>query len=139
MIAFDTDVLTGILVGRPGFAERASKVAVDQQGVPIIVIEEIMRGRLNVIRQAEAGRSKITIDRAYELFERNFRDFQRIQILGYSAEADTVYQSWRKQRIRVSTHDLRIAATAVVHEARLISGNRRDFERVPGLDVEFWE
>jgi hypothetical protein len=37
--------------------------------VPVIVIEEIIRGRLNVIRQAEAGKARISLERAYELFE----------------------------------------------------------------------
>ncbi|MCP4003156.1 MAG: type II toxin-antitoxin system VapC family toxin [bacterium] len=45
MIAFDTDVLTGILRGRVGLVERAAGIAADQQAVPVIVIEEIMRGR----------------------------------------------------------------------------------------------
>jgi predicted nucleic acid-binding protein len=56
MIAFDTDVLTGILVGRADYVERAATIAAHQQAVPIIVIEEIIRGRLNVIRQAEPQR-----------------------------------------------------------------------------------
>jgi predicted nucleic acid-binding protein len=36
-------------------------------------------------------------------------------------------------------HDLRIAAIGVAHSATLISRYRWDFERVPGLSVEFWE
>jgi tRNA(fMet)-specific endonuclease VapC len=139
MIAFDTDVLTEILLGNAVFVARASAIPVDQQAVPVIVIEEIMRGRLSVIRQAEAGKSRISIERAYELFEETFRDVRRIQILSYTAEAESLYQQWRQQGIRISTHDLRIAAICVVHNARLISRNRRDFERVPSLTVEFWE
>ncbi len=138
MIAFDTDILTGILRGRVDFVERASRIPTDQQAVPVIVIEEIMRGRLNVIRRAEGGKARIGIDRAYELFEQTFSDFRRMRILSFSAEAEAVFKGWRKQGIRVSTHDLRIAAACVVHRARLISGNRRDFERIPDLDVEFW-
>ncbi len=138
MIAFDTDVLSGIFRGRAGFVERASRIPVDQQAVPVIVIEEILRGRLNVIRRAEAGRSKFAIDRAYALFEQTFSDFRRMRLLSYSAEAEATYKTWRRQGIRISTHDLRIAATCVVHEAILVSGNRRDFERVPGLKIEFW-
>jgi tRNA(fMet)-specific endonuclease VapC len=34
--------------------------------------------------------------------------------------------------------DLKIAATALVNDALLLSANRRDFERVPGLRVENW-
>lgn len=44
----------------------------------------------------------------------------------------------RGQRLRLGTMDLKIAATALVHDALLLSANRRDFERVPGLRVENW-
>jgi predicted nucleic acid-binding protein len=33
---------------------------------------------------------------------------------------------------------LRIAAICVAHSATLISRNRRDFDQVPGLMVEYW-
>ena len=139
MIAFDTDVLTGILVGNAGLVERAAKIPIDDQTVPVIVIEEILRGRLNVIRQAEALRARVSLVRAYELFEQTFRDFERLHILSYASEAESLFQEWRQQGIRISTHDLRIAAICVAHSARLLSRNRRDFERVPGLIVEFWD
>jgi tRNA(fMet)-specific endonuclease VapC len=132
VIAFDTDVLTAILLGNPALMERAAAIPVREQAVPVIVIEEIMRGRLNVIRQAEAGRANVRIAHAYELFEETFTDFHRIQLLSYPSQADALYQQWRQQGIRIATHDLRIAAT-------LISRNRLDFERVFGLQVEFWE
>ena len=139
MIAFDTDVLTAILLGNPALVQRAAAFEVREQAVPVIVIEEIMRGRLNVIRQAEAGRANVNIAHAYELFEETFTDFRRIQVLSYTSQADALYQQWRQQGIRIATHDLRIAATCVAHAGILISRNRLDFERVPGLRVEFWE
>jgi tRNA(fMet)-specific endonuclease VapC len=138
MTAFDTDVVTAVMLGDATCVGRAAAIPGHQQGIPIIVVEEIVRGRLNVIRQAEAGKSRISIDRAYELFEETLRDVRQLHILSYTAEAETRYQQWRQQGIRISTHDLRIAAICVVHGARLISRNRRDFERVPGLVVEFW-
>jgi hypothetical protein len=33
------------------------------------VIEEMMRGRLQVIRQAEAGQARVSLSDAYNLFE----------------------------------------------------------------------
>ena len=139
MIAFDTDVLAEILLGNAIFVQRAAAIPVREQAVPVIVIEEVIRGRLNVIRQAEAGRANVSIARAYELFEETFRDFRRLHILSHTPQAEALYQRWRQQGIRLATHDLRIAATCVAHAVKLISRNRRDFERVPGLVVEFWE
>jgi predicted nucleic acid-binding protein len=34
---------------------------------------------------------------------------------------------------------LRIAAICVVNSATLVTRNRRDFEHMPGLAVDFWE
>jgi tRNA(fMet)-specific endonuclease VapC len=138
MIAFDTNVLTEILLGTPAFVERAAAIPVDQQAVPVIVIEEIVRGRLNVIRQAEAGKYKISLERAYELFQQTFSDARLLRILPYTSAAESLCQQWRRQGLRVSTHDLRIAAICVVHGAGLVTRNRRDFEQIPGLSVEFW-
>jgi tRNA(fMet)-specific endonuclease VapC len=137
MNAFDTDVFSAILLGHAAYVSRLSLIPVDQQAIPIIVAEEILRGRLNVIRQAEAGKSKISVDLAYQLFEETIRDLRWLHILSYTSEAETAYQRWRDQGIRISTHDLRIAAICFVHDVTLISRNRRDFERVPGLAVEF--
>lgn len=139
MNAFDTDVFSEILLGDAAYVSRLSLIPPDQQAIPIIVAEEILRGRLNVIRQAEAAKSKVSVDLAYQFFEETIRDLRRLQILSYNGEAETAYQRWREAGIRISTHDLRIAAICLVHGATLISRNRRDFERVPGLTVEFWD
>ncbi len=106
MNAFDTDVFSEILLGNAVYVSRLSLIPADQQSIPIIVAEEILRGRLNVIRQAEAGKSKITLDLAYQLFEETIRDLRRLQILSYTAAAETTYQRWRESGIRISTHDL---------------------------------
>ena len=42
------------------------------------------------------------------------------------------------QRVRIGTMDLTIAASALGHNALVLSGNLRDFQQVPGLDVEDW-
>ncbi len=69
MIAYDTDVLVELLKGHPTYAAKARAMPKEEQFVPIVVVEEIQRGRLNSIRQAEAGRGSISLERAYELYE----------------------------------------------------------------------
>ncbi len=138
MTIFDTDVLTDILRGVPRVVQRALLIPPEDQAIPIVVAEEILRGRLNAIRQAEAGKLPLTIARAYELMRESLADFRKIVILPYTDRAERLFQEWRAQKIRVATHDLRIAALCVDHGAKLASQNRRDFDRVPGLDVEYW-
>jgi tRNA(fMet)-specific endonuclease VapC len=139
MKAFDTDVLTEILLGDAIYVERAARIPLDEQVVPILVVEEMIRGRLNVIRQSEAGKARIAIDQAYRYFEQTLQDLRQVKVLSYNSHAEAHFQILRKQKLRMGSQDLRIAAVCVVHSATLISRNRRDFERVPGLRVEFWE
>jgi tRNA(fMet)-specific endonuclease VapC len=138
MIAFDTDILTEILLGNPAITERVKSIPANEQAVPIIVIEEILRGRMNTIRQAEAGKAKVSLDRAYELFQRSLNDLRQVNVLPYSPQADAQFEQWRQQKIRVSAHDLRIAAICVAHSAKLVTRNRQDYQQIPDLDVEFW-
>ena len=45
---------------------------------------------------------------------------------------------WAELELRgevIGVHDLWIAATALGHGLRIATGNARDFERVPGLEV----
>jgi|ERR1019366_7170103 tRNA(fMet)-specific endonuclease VapC len=139
MKAFDTDILTEILSGNPAYAERVNNVPLEEQSAPIVAIEEVLRGRLNAIRQAEAGKARTTIDRAYQLFEETLDALRELKFLSFTQQAELLLDDWRTRKIRGSTHDLRIAASCVVSAATLVTRNRRDFEHIPGLSVEFWE
>ena len=139
MRAFDSDVLVEILSGNPAFVQRAAAIPLIEQAVPVVVVEEILRGRLNAIRQAEAGKGRLTLSRAYELFARSLSELRRLPVLPYSDRAGETFRQWRNQGIRIATHDLRIAAICVDQGNTLISRNRRDFDQVPGLDVEYWD
>lgn len=139
MKAFDTDIVTEILTGNPAYAERISKVPLAEQTVPIVTVEEILRGRLKAIRQAEAGKGRITIERAYLLFEQTLDDIREMKVLSFTEKAEGLLKEWRQRKIRGSTHDLRIAAICVVNAVTLVTRNRRDFQNVPGLAVEFGE
>jgi len=139
MKAFDTDILTEILAGNAASAGRLANVPLAEHVVPVVVVEEILRGRLNTIRQAEAGKARVPIEQVYLLFEQTLNDAARLRILSCTSPAEQLVKEWRKKKVRGSTHDLRIAAICVVNSATLVTRNRRDFEHMPGLPVDFWE
>ena len=139
MRAFDTDVLTDLLDGRVDYWQRLADIPARLQAIPVIVVEEVLRGRLNFIRQAQTARKRSKLTEAYHLFERSFADLRTQQILAYDDAADEVFGRWRKQGIQTPTNDLRIAAICVSQQATLVSRNRKDFEELSGLTVEFWE
>jgi tRNA(fMet)-specific endonuclease VapC len=84
MKAFDTDILTEILAGNTAHAERLARVPPGEQAVPIVVIEELIRGRLNIIRQAEAAKTRITIEQAYLLLEQTLDDMRQVKMLSFT-------------------------------------------------------
>lgn len=138
MKAFDTDVLTLIYLGDPGYFKKAAQIPAAERSIPIVVAEQVLRGRLNAIRQAEAGKAKAGIDVAYSYLERTIADLKRTRILSFTPQVEELVQSWKKQKIKVGIGDMRIAAVCIVHSATLISRNRRDFDQIPGLAVEYW-
>ena len=65
-------------------------------------------------------------------------DFKFLNILKFDHNAYTVYTEFRRQRIRIGTQDLRIAAIVLANNAILVTRNYRDFSQVPGLVQEDW-
>lgn len=137
MIAFDADVLGEIGAGNPSFVARLSQIPVAEQAIPVVVIEEILRGRLSAIRRAEGKHGKTSIVHAYELLAETFKAFRQTRVLPYDTAAEDQFQQWRAQ-IRIGTHDLRIAAICVSLSVTLVTRNQRDFAQVPGLSLEVW-
>jgi tRNA(fMet)-specific endonuclease VapC len=138
MIAFDADVWSLMTKGDAVCLQKAASIPVADQSMPIVVAEQELRGRLNAIRQAQMGKFKIAVERAYELFQESIADLRQLLILGHTPQAEALVRAWRQQKIKVGISDMRIAAICIVHGATLISRNRRDFDQVPGLLVEYW-
>ena len=65
-------------------------------------------------------------------------DFAALQVLDYGDAASRRFVALKKQKIRVGTMDLRIAAITMIHGMTLLTRNTVDFERVPGLRIEDW-
>ncbi|MDZ8189510.1 MAG: hypothetical protein RMX96_32320 [Nostoc sp. ChiSLP02] len=58
--------------------------------------------------------------------------------LGFDQYAINYYEDLIRQRIRIGTQGLRIAAITFSVNVILVTRNRRDFEKVPNLRLEDW-
>ena len=98
-------------------------------------IEESLRGWL-----AEINRRRNVLDQIvpYDRLVKLIKFFACFPILGFDEQAAPEFSRLRKQKIRIGTMDLKIAAIALVNDALLLSANLRDFRQVPGLRVENW-
>jgi tRNA(fMet)-specific endonuclease VapC len=136
--AYDTDVLSEILLGTAAYTQRLSLIPEADRVIPVVALEEVLRGRLDAIRRAQAGRIKLTLERAYDLFRDAVEDTRPYRILPYTAAAHALVQQWRAAKIRVGVNDMRIAAISIIHGATLVTRNARDYAWIPGLTFDVW-
>ncbi len=140
MILIDTDHATLLKYpeserGRR-FIERLSAVPESETiGVAIVTIEERMRGWLAVLAKEKTALRQVV---GYGELAKLFEFYQEFEIVPFDEAVASQCDALRGQRLRMGTMDLKIAATALVNNALLLSANLRDFQRVPGLRVENW-
>jgi tRNA(fMet)-specific endonuclease VapC len=140
MILLDTDHLSLIKYVE---SDRAKRLAERLRALPpevvvavsIVTVEEQMRGWLAAIAKERAARRQVF---AYSELTRLFEYFQTYTIAAFGDRAARQFEELRTAKIRLGTMDLKIAATALVNQAILLSANLSDFGRVPGLRVENW-
>jgi tRNA(fMet)-specific endonuclease VapC len=75
---------------------------------------------------------------AYDQLAQLFDFLRNWKIIRFDILAADQFNRLTKQRIRIGTMDLKIAAIALVNNALFLSANLRDFRQVPGLQVENW-
>ena len=131
----DTDCLTLWQNEHPVVKERVNRVNSGEIAITVVSVEEQMRGWLNIIRQSSQSERLIW---AYKGLQDGVEFFNQVNVLEFDRDAYTCYTELLRQRIRIGTQDLRIAAIAISRNGILITRNRRDFERVPGLVFEDW-
>jgi tRNA(fMet)-specific endonuclease VapC len=120
---------------RQRLLSRLSTVPPGDVFTTIITYEEQTRGWM-----AYAARARTTAQQveAYRRLERHLNLYHRVQVLGFDERAGTVFDRLRAAHLRVGAMDLKIAAIALTHQATVLTRNRKDFSRVPGLRVDDW-
>ena len=137
MMLFDTDHLT-ILQYEGGTRRNQllSRMALSLEtefSAPIIAIEQHMRGWLASIAKERLARRQVP---SYRDLADLFDFYSDFDIAPFDDAAADQFEQFNK--IRISTSDRKIAAIAIVNNALLLTANRRDFEKIPGLRFENW-
>lgn len=116
------------------FDRRASQFGGDLF-MTVISVEEVMRGWLALLGAKRKREDEIAV---YARIKRSAEIFGQWDILDWDADAFAAFEALRKQRLKMSTADMKIASIALAHDATLLTRNRKDFNKVPGLRVENW-
>ena len=139
MYILDTDLFS--LTDRLNSAEsqrlrfRLSGLRSDELATTIVTFEEQTRGWLAWVAKAKSLAEQVE---RYRSLKRMLTSYRNVTVLDFDEKAAAEYERLQKQRIRIGTMDLKIAAIALAHKATLLSRNIRDFGKVPDLKVEDW-
>lgn len=139
MILLDSDHLS-VLRYRTGaralrLACRLKLAAELPIGTSIANVEESMRGWMASIAKERLVRRQIA---AYRELAELFGFFSGYHIALFDEKAADRYDALKSAKVRIGTMDLKTAAIALAHGALLLTANRRDFEKVPGVRFENW-
>jgi tRNA(fMet)-specific endonuclease VapC len=137
MLVLDTDVLTLVQNGGPVAVRLRERIAASGQMpyVTIVTLEEQFRGRLAACSRATTPERYATVSR---YLRATFEDYRGRNLLDFDERAAAEFKRLKALKVRIGTMDLRIASIVLLHDATLITMNRRDFEHVPALRVEDW-
>lgn len=104
-------------------------------GLPVAALHEQFLGAHSLITRARTVEELL---RGFELLAALIEQFREFSLVPFDAAAQDVFTQLRSQKLRVSTPDLRIAATALCRNLTLVTRNRSDFDKVPGLPLADW-
>lgn len=130
MIVLDTDVVSSLMRPRPSptLVARLADTPISEQSTTTITVGELAYGANRAQRP--------------ELYTRAMRLLSGKRIIPFDRGAAEHYGRVRcnleREGARLADPDLRIAAIALTHDATLVTGNVRHFERISGLDVADW-
>jgi tRNA(fMet)-specific endonuclease VapC len=116
-------------------AQRVAAHRPDELAVAIITVEEQLSAWYTVRRRVK---DRARLAQVYERFTQNIRFLAQVRILPFPENAIERYETLHRLKFGVRANDLRIAAIALDASAIVVTRNRRDFARVPDLQIEDW-
>ncbi len=132
---FDTDHYSLQERGHPRLRERLAAVPPRSIAVSVVTMEEMLRGRLAMLSRQLPSEERV---HAYQKLMDTASFFESVSVLPFDMKCERKFQELRAKKIRVGTKDLRIAATALVNGVTMVTRNRKDFGKVPGLVLADW-
>jgi tRNA(fMet)-specific endonuclease VapC len=130
---WDTDHLTLFHHGHAAVLQRYAAQPADAVGISAVTIEEVMRGRLTALSRATTGAAGV---RDYGLLVAGVALFLQFPRVAYDGASENHFQQLLALKLRIGTQDLKIASVALANNLTVLTRNRRDFGRIPGLVLD---
>ena len=131
-LLIDSSVLIEVERGRVDLAPRLAEREDEQVFVSVISVSELLYG-------AHRTADPAARHRRLALGEALLAQFKLLQIDVSVARIHAQLKAELSARgTPIGPHDLWLAATCLMHGLTMVTGNIREFQRVPGLAVEAW-
>lgn len=131
----DTDVLSLYQRNHARVLAAVAVHAADQLCISAVTIEEQIGGWSSLARSAKDAQTE---EHASMFLAGLVVSWNRFAIAPMTVGAQTQFDLLAAAKLNVKHNDLRIAAIAKELGATVVTRNRRDFSRVPGLAIEDW-
>lgn len=135
LYVLDTDSLSLFERRHPILSVKVEATSPDELAVTIITIREQLNGWLGLLNRVQGPEEEARIHRRLAETVRIGASFQ---MLTYTVATISRFNGLKAMKLNVGSMDLRIAAIVLENNATLVTRNRRDFERIPGLMIEDW-
>ena len=123
---------------QPAFGKLGQRMAKHSAAVFFCSVVSFHEQLLGANAYVNRARAALGIVDGYDLFLQLLAFYVAVQVTPFDAAAAAMFGSLRTQKVRISTMDLRIAATALSRQLTVLTRNLRDFDKVPGLLVADW-
>jgi tRNA(fMet)-specific endonuclease VapC len=131
VLVLDSNTISYYFRGDAHVVPRLQALRPADLAVPAIVEYELRYGLLRLPPEAAVPR--------LAALENLLRPIQRLPFDGdCAAHAAHIRASLEAAGTPIGPHDVLIAATALRHQATLVTRNAREFSRVPGLQWQNW-
>jgi len=134
-VLLDSDILSLFEKGDPVVTARYATAPPTEVTVSVISVEEMLSGWYTLLRRAKRRDQTVL---AYERLASSVEFLATFPVLRFTAAALDRFENLKKARLHVGGQDLRIAAIALEHGATVVTRNVRDFQFIPGLQIEDW-
>ena len=137
MYFLDTDILALAHAGHARVSDQFRRVDPNEVAITIITRIEVLQGRFAALLKASHGEQLV---RAQELLQRSEQRLGLLEIIPVDAASAAEFDRLRqnKKLKKIGRGDLLIGSIALAHRATLVTRNVKDFEQIPGLQVENW-
>lgn len=131
----DTDTFSLYLQKDVNVSRAVFRHLADPMAVSIITVREVWDGWAAAITRAKTAN---VLAATYARLTETVNALSTWEVVSFSAGAIARYEALKKQKLNVGGNDMRIASIALELGATVVTRNRVDFSRVPGLVLEDW-